>query len=425
MINDGYNGLDKSERAYVLADEDRVVGVFADEDIRAYGVAVDIGTTTVGLQLVNLLDGSGPASCSLINRQRKFGADVISRIQNSGGENFYEMTRLIREDIRTGIKELLKTSGLAARDIRKMAVSGNTTMMQLFLGIRCESHGHSPFKSSMTSLCEFGYEEIFGDGLLDCHVTLMPGISAFVGSDIVSGLLLCQQINKTFMLVDIGTNGEMALIKNDRIICTSTAAGPAFEGGNISCGTGSVPGAVSGIKYENGEFILGTIADAPPIGLCGTGAIDLLAALLDNELLDETGALDDSLTDGEVIIADGLSFTQKDVREMQLAKSALRSGIECLLNASETKYSELEQVYIAGGFGFKINLDSAVKIGMIPEELKDKVIIIGNSSLGGCAKALAERGAAAAAVEISGKCSEINLSEDKLFNRLFTEHMYF
>jgi len=417
------------DRLYLLTDEERACGVFNSASPFVYGVAVDIGTTTVGFELVHLLDGKAEASHSLLNRQRIYGADVISRIQNSAGDNLKNLSRLIREDIRTGIDCLLEKSGLEREDIYKIAVSGNTTMIQFLLGVPCESHGHTPFKTTFTGSAEFAFDEIFGDGFLNCRVRVVPGISTFVGSDIVAGLLLCGAADGVFMLIDIGTNGEMAVIKGDTIICTSTAAGPAFEGGNISCGTGSVPGAISGVYYKNGKFDVNTIAGAPPAGLCGTGAIDLLAALIDAKLLDETGVLDDSVGEGVYITDDkngnAITFTQKDVREMQLAKSALRSGVECLINAAGIKYEDLNSVYIAGGFGFKINLESAVRIGMLPAELKDKVTIIGNSSLGGCVKVLTEKNAAAKAAALAQKCVEINLSEDKLFNQLFMEHMYF
>ena len=422
MINP--SGGVTAEKFYILADGRRAVGALRKKNAAAYGIAIDIGTTTVCMQLVDLLDGAERANCSLINRQRKFGADVISRIQNSEGDNFFELTRLIRDDIRAGVGELLKKRGLSYSDVYQAAVSGNTTMIQFFLGIPCVSHGHSPFTATFTGLREFGCREIFGDGFLTCNITVMPGISAFVGSDIVSGLLLCQKEDDSLLFIDIGTNGEMALVANGRVVCTSTAAGPAFEGGNISCGTGSVPGAIASIRYENGKFIFKTIAGAPPSGLCGTGAIDLVAEMLDNGMMDETGSLDDSAADG-VKVTDGVVFTQKDVREMQLAKSALRSGIECLINSSGTSYAEIGRVIIAGGFGFKLNLDSAVRIGMIPEELKAKVSVAGNSSLGGCVKALVQSGAASRAVAIANGCEEINLSEDRLFNRLFTEFMYF
>jgi uncharacterized 2Fe-2S/4Fe-4S cluster protein (DUF4445 family) len=231
-------------------------------------------------------------------------------------------------------------------------------------------------------------------------------------------------------LIDLGTNGEMAIGNRDRILVTSTAAGPAFEGGNISCGMGSVKGAICSVNIADGNVSCGTIGDKAPIGLCGTGVIETVYELMKNELIDETGMLDEDYFDDGFVLAktpegEDISFTQKDVREIQLAKSAVRAGMETLILRFGVGYEDIDRVFLAGGFGYKMNLEKAIGIGLLPEELRDKISAVGNSSLGGAVVYLTEEDAPQRIEHIVELSEEISLATDKDFNQFYTDYMFF
>jgi uncharacterized 2Fe-2S/4Fe-4S cluster protein (DUF4445 family) len=291
--------------------------------------------------------------------------------------------------------------------------------------------GEYPFTPVNIDLIEGTYKEILADDYLQASMRIVPGISTFVGGDITAGLFSCNvdQQEEYSLLIDLGTNGEMALGNKDKIIVTSTAAGPAFEGGNIEWGVGSLEGAIAGVKIVDGKAEVRTIGDKAPIGICGTGVIETVAELIKAELVDETGCLDDDYFDegyplAETENGEEIVFTQQDVREVQLAKAAVRAGIETLFLRYGITKEQISHVYLAGGFGFKLDCQKAVEIGMIPAELAERIEAVGNSSLGGAIKCLlSEEGWMR--VERIGKASEeINLSADKDFNQFYMDYMY-
>jgi uncharacterized 2Fe-2S/4Fe-4S cluster protein (DUF4445 family) len=239
--------------------------------------------------------------------------------------------------------------------------------------------------------------------------------------------------------MDIGTNGEMALAKDGKLLCTATAAGPAFEGGNILWGTGSVPGAISQVKYRNGGngvsggesntmFDVKTIGDKPPVGICGSAVVDIVYQGLRNGLIESSGRFARGV--GDLVLAknpegEEIKFIQKDVRELQLAKSAIRSGMEALLRHTGTDYGAVKTLYIAGGFGFNLNFESGAGIGLIPPELLPKVSLIGNSALGGAVKYLLDRDAGDTLEKIVALSQEYSLPEDRYFNEIFIDNVEF
>ena len=227
------------------------------------------------------------------------------------------------------------------------------------------------------------------------------------------------------ILVDLGTNGEIAIGNRDRILCASTAAGPAFEGGNISCGMAGIPGAISSVTIEDGKVFLKTIDDAPPAGLCGTGVLETMYELLKEEIVDETGCMEDEWIDDGFPLAEGIVFTAKDVRELQLAKSAVRAGMEVLLRSFGAGWSEIGRLFIAGGFGQKINMEKAVGIGLLPEELQGRMEPVGNSSLAGAVMAARDPAVIDRMVRAAQMAQEIPLAESPLFSDLYMEHMFF
>lgn len=397
------------------------------------GIAIDIGTTTMAAQMIDLDSGELLASCSTINHQRGFGADVISRIEASGQGSGGELQRLVRSDIKTMVSTLLNQAGISGSAVDRMILAGNTTMGHLLMGYPCETLGVYPFTPVNTGLIRDTCQNLIGSEELDCETILMPGISTFVGGDIVSGLYACgfETSEKVNLLVDLGTNGEMAIGCRERLLVTSTAAGPAFEGGNISCGTGSIPGAICHVQITSDDQAeITTIENRPPVGICGTGVIEITAELLKRELIDETGLLDEEYFEEGFPIAtapDGgqIVFTQKDVREIQLAKSAVRAGVETLIRRYGIGYEAIDHVYLAGGFGFKMDRDAAVAAGLFPEELKEKITAIGNSSLAGAVRALREAHWEDMLGQLVGASTEIALSNDADFNELYMTHMMF
>ncbi|MFZ5967530.1 MAG: ASKHA domain-containing protein [Bacillota bacterium] len=409
-----------------------VLDVFYERDIEAYGIAIDIGTTTLGFHLVDLLAGRIKGSHSLLNTQRMHGADVITRIQNAASGGLEQLKHLIMQDILEGISCLLEDGDCDNRFVYSVTTAGNTTMMHLLLGLSPESLGQFPFASTTLSLMEQPFEKLFGSSLLDCEVIVFPGMDAYVGADIVAGIFhhrmfKTDQVN---MLIDIGTNGEIVIGNRDRILATATAAGPAFEGGNISCGTGCIAGAIAALRYNKDAFDYEVIGNREPFGICGSGVIDTIAEGLKIDWIDMTGRLSEAFSNGEIPIYQNesgvsIKLSQKDIREIQLAKSALRSGVECLIKVYGIDYDGIDHVYLAGGFGSNLSIENTVRIGLIPEELKDKIVISGNTCLGGLVKYLLNQEYQNDLESIFDIASAINLSNDPDFNSLFIENMYF
>jgi uncharacterized 2Fe-2S/4Fe-4S cluster protein (DUF4445 family) len=401
-----------------------------------YAVALDIGTTTVAAALVDMSEGKVADSFAQANRQRKYGADVISRILSANSGFLPELSGIIRAQIPECINELCGRNGIDRAHISDIAITANTAMIHILLGLSCETLGVYPFKPVTLSHVIMGYEGIFEPGF-SAKVHILPGISAFIGADIAVGIYLTElyKPGKPALLLDIGTNGEIALKNEDTVICAATAAGPAFEGGNISCGTGAVSGAVRAVKCVGGIFEAETIGNAPPVGVCGSGVVDIAAEMLRNGFIDGTGYLTETgrtsglYRDDGIEIASGAGcpvvFSQKDVRELQLAKSAVRSGIDALLSCSGLGYDDIGAFYIAGGFGFSLNLENAALLGLVPSELIHKISLIGNSSLGGAVKYLTDTNAPEELSNIIRMTKEHSLPHDELFGRLYIENMSF
>lgn len=397
-----------------------------------YHVAVDIGTTTIAMSLIGGESGKVFHTVTSVNSQRAYGADVISRIQASVDGKKEELKKSIQKDLQDSMEKLLKETGVSGEDVGKIVIGGNTTMGHLLMGYDCDTLGVFPFTPVNIDFIK-GTEEILGtDRFGKKEVILLPGISTYVGGDIVSGMYAYDFTEKedVCMFIDLGTNGEMGIGNKEKILVTSTAAGPAFEGGNITWGMGSVPGAICSVKLEGTEAEVKTIRDEAPQGICGTGVVETASELVREEIVDETGALDEDYFDDGFPLAktpDGkeIVFTQKDVREIQLAKAAVRAGVETLLLRYGIKKEEVSKVYLAGGFGYKLNTDKAIAIGMIPEEWADRIVAVGNSSLSGACKYLKDENGDKTIEKQVSISEEINLSADKEFNEFYMNEMFF
>ncbi len=444
-----------------IAEELPPVGEAADADIldetadirdqteEQYLIAVDVGTTTLALSLILLspaeendgrtdgktggkTDGYVVDTYTGINHQRAYGADVISRIRAYDEGKGQAMTASVRQDLLTGMETILKRTSVDRSRVRKVMIAGNTTMGHLLLGYDCHGLGQVPFTPVNLEPVTMPFEELFESDLLQAPVTVLPGFSAFVGGDIVSGLYCCKfyEAEKPSLFVDLGTNGEMAVGNKHRLLVTSTAAGPAFEGGNISQGMGSVAGAICGVEIRDGRAQVETVGDRPPVGICGTGVIEAAAALLQEELLDESGLLDEAYFEDGFVLAkkpDGqeITLTQKDIRELQLAKAAVRGGLETLLLRYGVTCRDLEHVYVAGGFGVHLNMEKAVAIGLFPAEILEKIRAVGNTSLAGAALYGQDPEAEEICREMIRRSHEVDLSTDREFQERYMDSMFF
>lgn len=404
-------------------------------------IAIDIGTTTIAVSLIDTESGEISRTVTGVNHQRAYGADVISRIQAANDGKLQELSRCIRRDLYEMICRLLAEAGMELSGIRRIAVAGNTTMGHLLMGYSCETLGVYPFDPVNIGTIRTDFEELFAEareekqdirGDVSIPVILLPGISTYVGADISAGMLSCgfDRSETVNVLIDLGTNGEMAIGNRDKILVTSTAAGPAFEGGNISCGMGSVPGAVCQVEINGTNVTCQTIGEKPPLGLCGTGVIETAYELLKEDWIDESGMLDEDYFDegfvlGKTPAGEEISFTQKDVREIQLAKAAVRAGLETLMLRYGVTCKDIGTLYLAGGFGFHLNLKKAAGIGLIPKELEGRAEAVGNSSLGGAAVWLKESDAAERMERIVAVSEEVQLGSDKDFNQFYMDEMFF
>jgi uncharacterized 2Fe-2S/4Fe-4S cluster protein (DUF4445 family) len=395
-----------------------------------YAIAIDIGTTTIAAVLVDLTYGKQLAVSTRINHQRAYGSDVISRIQTANEGQLPALHASIVSDLLACISELLKAKRIEKP--AKIVIGANTTMTHLLMEYSCETLGVYPFTPVNINLIQTKARDLLGADAPDCPLEILPGISTFVGGDIVSGIYATglDQSQEPSFLIDLGTNGEIALGNQNKILVTSTAAGPAFEGGNISCGTGSILGAISDISIGDKKNTISLIGDSvSPTGICGTGVVAITAELLARKLIDDTGAFIDEYENGYPFALTGsgkeLIFTQADVREIQLAKSAICAGIKILMQRYGVEADAIAHVYVAGGFGWKLNLKKALAIGLFPAELENQVTMIGNSCLRGLVKYLLTDSSNQNLISIIDNSKELSLSTDDQFNDLYIQNMYF
>nr|WP_297933994.1 ASKHA domain-containing protein [uncultured Lachnoclostridium sp.] len=425
LTEDATIEVEKEEEFQVVMNAMEVSENIKQNEDAQYGIAIDIGTTTIAMEVVDVKNKVIQNSYGELNRQRSYGADVISRISACNAGDLEKL----RDTIRNQLREMIQRFEL--HSISKIAISANTTMCHILMGYPCETLGVYPFEPVNVNTIRTNSQDLFGDSIPFCQVVILPGISTFVGADIVSGLVSCgfSETEKVSVLIDLGTNGEMAIGTKNQILVTSAAAGPAFEGGNISCGTGSIPGAISSVEIQYGMAKVRTIQDKDPVGLCGSGVLELTAELLSNELIDETGALDERYFEegfpvalsnkGEVV------FTQRDIREIQMAKSAVYSAATLMTRRYGVKIDDVDKVYLAGGFGFHVNIEKAIAIGLLPKQWKEKITVVGNASLRGAELALVEDDFIRKAEAVVEVASVLALANDKDFSELYTENMFF
>jgi uncharacterized 2Fe-2S/4Fe-4S cluster protein (DUF4445 family) len=379
--------------------------------------AIDLGTTTVVMVLIDGKSGEVLLEHKFTNPQRTYGADVLSRIEVSMTNNDV-CHRLIKNEIRKHIADIVDRYQPTSMTI---GITGNTTMSHLWLNADVRPLIQIPYGPSVKETQVQSIRKVLDIGV-DGSIIVYPPIAAYLGSDILAGMSLFNlfDTSKNVLFIDLGTNGEIVLASDGQIYATSTAAGPAFEGVNMSSGCAAVDGAIDHFFQNDGDLTYTTINDGSPVGICGSGYIDLISCLLKGPM-ESSGYLVD-----EVIFHDHpkISITQKDVREFQLAKAAIRSGMDMCLNVANISYNHLDALMIAGGFGKHVNLDAAIDIGLIPKECKDITLLVGNSSLAGCVSWLSGEKNLPSKADIDS-IQVIELANSVKWLELFSEHMLF
>jgi len=427
---------------------DRLIAVEPGDTTRAhYGMALDIGTTTLVGYLINLRTGEEAALCSQPNPQAAYGADVISRIEFSmgDGEKVETLRKTVTKAVNTILHNVARDARIAAGQIYEMTVVGNTCMSHLFLGIDPLSLGHAPYTPTLTDSMNLAAAELGLSMHPRGRVRTLPNIAGFVGADTV-GVLAAGDLEHRVGLhaaVDIGTNAEVMLSENGRLSACSTAAGPAFEGAKISQGMRAQPGAIDGLTIGEDIFIH-TIGDKPAQGICGSGIIDALGELRRVGMLEVSGRFADAedlaglpealrarMTDEGVVLAwakesgngRDIVLTQQDVREIQLVKAAIYAGIATLLEKLGHTPEELDGLHIAGAFGTYITKEHAVAIGLIPNIPLEKLNFLGNGAGIGAKMALISQDEYAAVCAAARRVEYVELAGDEIFRDNFSMAM--
>ncbi|MEG0830067.1 MAG: ASKHA domain-containing protein [Anaerovoracaceae bacterium] len=423
------------------------------KDMDGLGVAFDIGTTTVVGMLWDLCKGKQIGVCAKTNPQNEFGLDVISRITYCGskGENLDELRANVVDCLNEIINQLCDQASIKKEDVVKCTVCGNTTMSHIFAGYPPMSLAQAPFDPAYTGMITLSKEDSKLDINADGKVVVLPNIAGHVGGDITSGIVASRLLNEKGLTVfiDIGTNGEIVLTKNGDAYACSTAAGPAFEGSAILHGMRAAMGAIEKIEIKEGEVFFKTIGECQPEGICGSGLIDAIAQMLDNNLISKTGRmisaedidkknLDHRLKERLIQIegerrfvlvfkeqGEDIVITQNDIREVQLAKAAISAGITLMLEEMGETVDHVTKVMVAGAFGSYINKESAVRIGILPTIDQDKIISAGNTAGAGVCMTLTNENELVLAESVPNRIKHIELAGCENFQNTYLNAMAF
>ncbi|MEW9077166.1 ASKHA domain-containing protein [Terrisporobacter glycolicus] len=444
----------------IKSQDEKITAVFNNDEViylekndtrdKIYGVIMDIGTTTVVTSLVDINSGAELCVESMINVQKQYGLDVLTRItyevenEEDGVEN---LQKAIVASINEMIEKLCKKANVNKKHIYEITVAANCTMMHMLLGIDAKSIGKSPFAPIFTTSKNVLAKDI---GLLACEearLYCLPSVSAYIGADIVAGAYVCE-LNKTdedVLFIDIGTNGEIVLSNKGNLLSCSCAAGPALEGMNISCGMRAANGAIEDVIINEEENVIKVIGEEKPIGICGSGILAVVKELLKTGIVRDNGAFiklekleeDDYRLNRiqinnkkrEFILYDDnknkLLITQGDIRQVQLAKGAILSGFYALLKKANIEMKDLKKVMIAGQFGAHVSVDSLVGTGILPMEVKEKIVYVGNSSKTGAYMALMSKEAKEDMELLSKNMEYMELGASEGYERLFSSCLKF
>ncbi|EHO51988.1 hypothetical protein HMPREF9099_01633 [Lachnospiraceae bacterium oral taxon 082 str. F0431] len=403
-----------------------------------YGIAIDIGTTTVAMELIDLSNAAIIAKASEINSQIAFGFDVMSRIAYTmeNVDGLFKLQKSIVNTLNMLIDKLQADTG--KEDIAEITVAANTVMCHILLGESVEGLGKYPFSPVFTNSRSVAAFDI---GIKsDATVTTLPHISGFVGSDIVAGVYASglYKDDKNLLFIDIGTNGEIVLKSGNKLLATSCATGPALEGMNISCGMRAGDGAIDDFCIDENKLSYTTVGNKEAVGICGSGVLAMVRELLKNSIINVRGAIDieklnkaydfidfDKSGKPFIKISDDIYFTSKDIRQVQLAKGAILSGILALVSKAKLELKDISKVYIAGQFGKYISVDSFFGVGLLPIEFFDKVEYLGNTALAGAYMALLDKCAIEDMSLLSNKTEFFELSRLDNYERIFAKALRF
>lgn len=408
------------------------------------GVAFDIGTTTVAGYCIDLNSGQEMSVHSMPNPQAKHGADVISRIKyaRENEQGLATLQKAIVQAINKILQKFYSQRNIQPEQIYKTTFVGNPTMLHILAGLNPTNLDHSPYIPTLQNSTRLFAREIGLNINSNGFAYLLPALSGYVGADVLAGTLFTQihKSEELRLLVDIGTNGEIILGNEDRLLAASTAAGPAFEGANITQGMTARSGAISHVKINNQNVELEIINNATPRGICGSGLVDSVGELLKEQAIAPAGNFSDDLTtqlkerfteinDQQVfVLADSsepVYITQRDVRELQLAKGSIRAGIEVLLAELNATKDDIEEIYLAGAFGNYLNKENVIRIGILPEISQTKITPVGNSAGQGAKLALINKSKKKEFERLSEILEYIELSFRSDFSDQFITSMRF
>ncbi|HRU01220.1 MAG TPA: ASKHA domain-containing protein, partial [Victivallales bacterium] len=417
-----------------------------------FAVAVDIGTTTIVVSLIDIVKGKTIDSKGSLNPQTKFGDDLISRImaEKKSAENLEQLQSLVIQAVNNLIRQLCQDNGIKQKNIYSAAVAGNTVMECFFCGITAKNLGEIPFVPPFKKPLLFEANDLGIDINPEAPVYIFPLIGGFVGGDITAGISACRldEREKPTLFIDIGTNGEIVLANGGNLFAASAAAGPAFEGARIEYGMRASKGAIEKVIINREGVHLNVIGNTAPLGICGSAVIDSTAELLKIGILESSGRIlspdelsslpkilkdrlisrDDGQTWDFLLQADNkkkIFISQRDIREIQLATGAIRATINILLQKIGITPEELDTVLVAGGFGNFIRRNNAVRIGLLPNIPDYKIRYVGNTSSEGAKEALLSGERRRKAEELAEKTNYIEISLDPEFQMIFSEAMIF
>ncbi|MCP4294065.1 MAG: DUF4445 domain-containing protein [Proteobacteria bacterium] len=420
----------------------KVIGI-AQPKSNPMGIAIDLGTTNIVAFLVNLETGTTLASISSRNPQVLYGGDVVSRLTRAIRDNSdrERMGQLVIDEINNMVKELCANARIETSWIVDMVIAGNTAMHHLLAGFPVEQLGKAPFVPAINQAVQINTRELGLISAPGAEVHLPAIIAGYVGSDHTMVLLASVNSLPTglSLIIDIGTNTEISIIDDSQMMSASCPSGPALEGGSISYGMAAAAGAIEAVKIDGDQLILKTIEDAPPIGVCGSGVLDIVAQLLQNSVMNNRGRLNQDhprvASQGgrlEFVLVEAMegqegvmSFSQDDIRAVQLAKAAIRAGIDLLLDAMEKKESSIERVIVAGAFGSYIDLESAIVVGLLPPIPLEKFEQVGNAAGQGARIALTSKKERNKAKKLAKNSTYLELSGHPEFMKAFVGRINF
>ena len=422
----------------VLAGERLVAVEAGDTTGDCYGVAFDVGTTTLVGTLMNLRTGMAASVRSTLNGQAPFGADVISRISHgmNGPDAIRELQEAVVTTMNAVLEELYRETGVSPEQTYEAVVVGNVTMLHLLLGVDPSPLSMSPFTPAFMDELAVEAREVGLRIHPHGYLQTLPALGAYVGADIVAGVLATGVVreDRLRVFVDVGTNGEIVLGGSERALATAAPAGPAFEGSQIKCGMRATAGAIEGVQLGDGVELQVIGGDVPAEGICGSGLVDAVAQLLLAGLLDHSGRL---RTPGDVpnhplrdrlieidgvrafLLADGVYLTQRDIRELQFAKGSIATGIKVLMDILGVRAEDLDEVLLGGSFGSYLNPESARVIGLVPPVDVARIIAVGNSAGEGAKIALLSYRERQVAFELPSRIEYVELSGRSDFNDSF------